>query len=87
MCLVCRYLPDEDINNYIVSRIVKGQEDPVFNTFIFILVFNIFQYPILFAKLGFKDLEMKNLMLKFIVNKHILNIKIFIKGQDWEMLL
>ena len=33
-CWVCRYLPDEDINNYIVSRIVEVVEGPVFNTFI-----------------------------------------------------
>ena len=33
-CWVCRYLTDEDINNYIVNSIVEGLEDPVFNAFI-----------------------------------------------------
>ena len=39
-------------NNYIVTRIVEGLEDPVFNTFIYIYLINIsisilvFQYPI-----------------------------------------
>ena len=36
-----------------------------------------FQYPILFANLGFKNFEMKNSKLKFIVNKHILNQNIY----------
>ena len=39
MCWVCRYLPDEDI---IISRMVEGLEDPVFNTFIESLL--VFQY-------------------------------------------